>query len=225
LQDFIDERLSNSEIPQDSLAYEEIFRELQAIRVPIAFFTFDSPGKSACRMRNGNGNYVSVSCVRLFLRFEKDIDDTGIDRGDGNWSGRWSLTGRVRDLVNGALKRYAFPAGFVSVDALIHLDSLERIALLQIGKDCKRNVKELLEREISSLKISEIFWDGCRFTAAADSSCDVKRIPKRQIAEIRKAVSKILQSADTGRYCQNYAADVVVAGAKANLFHVSRDCD
>ena len=57
----------------------------------------------------------------------------------------------------------------------------------------------------------------------ANSNCDVKRIPKRQFAEIRKLVSKILQSADTGQYCQNYAVDVVVVGAKANLFHQFRE--
>jgi hypothetical protein len=197
---------------------------LLAKGIPIALFVFKNSEKSHCARKEHDGNVKSVPCLRLFLRFNEDLVAQGSVAKLGNWSDCWPMTDQVRELLNDRIAHYGFPSTFHSENTLITLDSLERLALLQIGKDCKPLVKSLLEREIPSLKIDEIYWNSARhFTAVTSSECPIKRIPKKSTISIQKSIQKILRSADVEGNCKDYYVTVELKPAKANLFHDVRE--
>ena len=107
---------------------------------------------------------------------------------------------------------------------MVTLDSLERIALIQIGKSSKNAVKILLERTVPSMIIEKIYWNGTGlFTAALASGCTVKRIPKKLKSTIQASVREILRSSDSARNCKAYNVSVVVKPHCTNTFHNIRE--
>jgi hypothetical protein len=224
MRKIIDTIQRTSPIPAESPAYGEIVDDLGDLNLPVAFFAFSSPEKSHCGRTDDDGNVTTVPFLRLFLKFNEDVAAQGAVAKNGNWNDCWPLTDRVRKLLNDRLTRHNYPDHFCSRHTLVTLDSLERLALLQIGKDCKPVVKVLLERTIPTLKIENIYWNsGHHYTAVVAHSCKIKRIPKKEMPKVQRAIAEILESADVEGNCQRYDVTVGIKTSNANTFHDVRE--
>lgn len=224
LRKSIDNLHRTSDIPVDSPTYVEILDDLRDLNLSVAFFVFLSPEKSHCGHTEDDGNVTTVPVLQLFLKFNDDVAAQGTVAKIGNWNDCWPLTDRLRKLINDRLIRHGFPSNYCSRKTLITLDSLERIALIQIGKDCKLMVKSLLERMIPTLEIGEIYWNsGHRYTAIVSPNCKISRIPTNELPKIQKAIADILRSADVDRNCEHYNVSIGIKPSTANPFHEIRE--
>jgi hypothetical protein len=80
VDDIIRDVADESDIAFSSDLYQEVACELSDIGLNLAFFVFTSRKHSSCA-RTLNGETESYPVITLYLRYDADLQQTGIERG------------------------------------------------------------------------------------------------------------------------------------------------
>lgn len=203
----IHELTDKSDIAFQSNIYEEIKDKLTNIGLKLAFFIFKTREHSFCS-RDLDGNHVSCPVLTLYLNYDADFRQTGIDRHNGNWDDKWAQTRTIRNALNEMLERYGFDNDFVSDDTLIFVQTREQIAFRQIGEDFTDEIKKLVCAEAAGVNVEGVYWNGTGYYVVMKDKADYKRVKKSVKAKVTKTLPKLLANADKGGYCQEYATNI-----------------
>jgi hypothetical protein len=224
---FVNETIRNSvresDIKEPSSAYEEIAAELTALGLNLAFFVFTNRGHSSSA-RSLDGKNLTCPLLTLYLKYDADFRQTGIDSHEGNWNDKWTHTRAIRDALNTILHRHGFDGDYVCKHTFIFVRSLEELAFREIGRNCKAAVRDLVRLEVPGAEVSHVFWNGSRYDVIMREKSDYKRVEHKAKAKLTKSVAKLLAKADKEEYCKTYNASLEFGHAGMNLFHfVSED--
>jgi len=213
-----------SEIDFNSVAYEEIARGLTDLGLNLAFFVFTSSDNSSTARTLKDGSTMSFPVLNLYLKHDDDFHQTGIDPHQGNWDGKWKQTVPIRNLLNTILEKFDFGSNNISDQTFVFVETLERVAFLQIGKQCKNAVKDLVCTEAPGVKVSEIFWTSTgKYHVIMKNKADCKRMKHSVKTKVTNALPQILKNADTNCYCQSYKAPIDFLYEEVNLFNIIRE--
>ena len=210
-----------SDIPYQSDVYEEISRKLAATRLNVAFFSFTSSSNSSSARRLA-GKSERCPVLTLYLKYDADFRQTGIDQRRGNWDDKWALTPTIRNILNGSLERLEFGSDYVSDHTFVFVRTLETHAFRQIGCDCKAAVRELVCAELPEAEVAHIFWNGSQYDVIMQDESGRKRGQAKK-TELAQAISGMLAQADKESLCQTYSVALEFGHGDANLFHLRRE--
>lgn len=220
----IGEHHRRSEIERGSQIYDEIFRGLTDLGLNLAFFVFASSRTSHCARTLEDGRPICLPVLTLYLKYDRDVGETGIDPHLGNWNDRWAQTAAARTALNAVLTRHNYGPEYISDHTFVFVDSLERIAFLELGKRCKSAVSDLVRESAPGVKIYRVYWTSDRiYHVILEEEGDLKRLKAKVKLNVERALPKILQQADTDRYCRSYDATIAFGDVKMNLFHLERE--
>ena len=205
-----------------SAIYEEISRELTYLGLNLAFFVFSTSGNSSCA-RTLDGSTSSCPALTLYLKYDVDFQQTGIDPHLGNWDDEWAQTRPIRDAVNAILRHHGFGNDYVSDHTFIFVHTLETLAFREIGRQCKGTVKKFVCDAAPGVVITHVFWNGHQYDVIVRDKADYKRVKHDVKAKVSKALAGILAAADDRRHCQCYNAVVKFGYTGMNLFPLFRD--
>lgn len=215
-----------SDIAATESIYAEIVERLVDMGLNLAFFVFKNSAHSSAARTLEDGSIKSVPSIMLFLRYDEDYRQIGIDPQQGNWRDGWVHTDTVRKSINVILEKHRYGDDYVSDRTYVFLTSLEGIAFYQIGSASKDAIHTLVSHEVH-LEPKYICWSsGREYHIIMRNKKDYQRVNETMKQQILKAVPDILAAADTGRYCQNYQVEIAWAyvGMKGlNLYGLSRE--
>lgn len=216
--------LNESEISVDSDVYKDLFAHLSEMGLNLAFLTFNSSRTSHCGRKMPDETSITCPVLNLYLKYDSDFQQTGIDPHSGNWGDAWSETLAVRDVLNGVLNRHDFSSSFLSEHTFIFFRfTREEIAFRQIGRFCKPDVKGLILAELPNVTVDHIYWIEKEYTVLLREKAQCKRVTDRIKSKIEKAMPSILAKADVKGYCMSY--DVTIAVTHVRSLHlISEDC-
>jgi hypothetical protein len=220
----IDELQCDTDLACHRDVYEEIARGLNRLGLNLAFFTFKCSSNSHAARTLEDGRTLSFPILKLYLKYDRDFRDTGIDHHLGNWGDEWAQTVPVRNALNMALNRHKRIEGYVSDRTFVFVDTRERIALLEIGKQCKPAVQDLICSLAPGVEVSRIFWTAERqYHAIMKDKGSYTRVKRGVKAKIEKALPQVLAKADVDAYCQNYSATIKFGFGEMNLMRLIRE--
>lgn len=213
-----------SQIEVGSEVYREIFSGLTGLNLNLAFFAFSSSAKSHAARMVKDGHPMPCAALTLYLRYEEDCRQNGVDAQMGNWNDAWVMTGEIRNVLNTAYRRYEITKEFASDHTFVFVDTLERIAFLQIGRQCKAAVSDLVSARAPGVEVSRVFWtSGRQFHVMMKDKTDYKRVKRAVATEVTKALPKILKDADVDGCCQSYDTQIEFGYLGMNDFHLVRE--
>jgi hypothetical protein len=219
----LDDLQRESDIARNSDAYDEISRVLNGLGLNLAFFGFTSASNSYAARTLEDGRTESFPILTLYLKYDDDFRQTGIDRHLGNWDDGWAQTVPVRKALNAVLDCRQDLRAYVSDGTFVFLDTRERVAFLEIGKQCKQAVRDQILSEAPGVEISHIFWTEQReYHAIMKDKTDYKRVKRDVKAKVGKALPALLAKADVNAYCRNYNATIQFGFLGMNLFDLIR---
>ena len=218
IRDLIDE----SDIASHSNVYEEVVHELTDIGLNLAFFVFETSERSSCA-RTLNGNTVTCPVLELYLKYDRDFRETGIDRHQGNWDDKWVRTRTVRDAFNTVLSRHGYGEGFVSGHTFVFVRTLEELVFHHIGRECKNAVRQLICAEAPGVEIAHVFWNGAQYDVIMRDKADYKRVKRKVKSKVAKALPKLLAKADKGGHCQAYNVTIEFGHTGMNFLPLMRN--
>ncbi|MFO0820817.1 MAG: hypothetical protein U1A77_22910 [Pirellulales bacterium] len=220
--DIIRKATNDSDIAFGSDLYTDIGRELTEIGINFAFFVFATSEHSSC-VRTLDGQTASCPVFTLYLKYDADFELTGIDPRNGNWDDKWPQTRTIRDAVNAILQRHGFGNHYVSDHTFIFVRTLEELAFIQLGCECKEAVQKLVCAEAPGISVTDVFWNGRQFDVILGEKADYKRMNRCVKAKLAKALPKLLSNADTSRNCQSYKATIKFGHTGMNLARLIRE--
>ena len=159
----------------------------------------------------------------MLFRSDADFERTGIDPRNGNWDDKWPQTRTIRDAVNAILQRHGFGNHYVSDHTFIFVRTLEELAFIQLGRECKEAVQKLVCAEATGIAVAGVFWNGRQFDVILGEKADYKRVNRSVKAKLAKALPKLLSNADTSRNCQSYNATIKFGYTGMNLACLIRE--
>lgn len=207
VDDIIRDVTAKSDIAFGSGVYQEIARELIDIGLNLALFVFATREHSSCA-RALDGKTETCPVLTVYLKYDADFVETGIDPHSGNWDDRWKRTQIVRDTLNLILRRHGFDNDYVSDHTFIFVRTLEELAFREIGRECKDAIKKLVCEEAPGVSVSYVFWNGYQFAVIMEDKSDYKRVKRKVKTKATNAIPKILAAADKDGCCQNYKASI-----------------
>jgi hypothetical protein len=220
----IDELQREGDIAPNSDAYHEISHVLSGLGLNRAFFVFTRADNSLAARKVEDGRSVAFPVLTVYLKYDDDFRQTGIDRRLGNWDDGWALTVPVRKALIGVLERHQDLRAEVSDRTFVFVDTRERVAFLRLGKDCKQAVRDLILREAPGVEVSRIFWTEARqYHAIMKDKLDYKRVKRDVKAKVGKALPALLAKADVNAYCRNYNATIEFGFHGLNPFNLIRE--
>lgn len=222
VEDIIRNLTDESDIAFRSDVFEEISRELIDTGLNLSFFVFSTSGHSSCKRTVDSGT-VSCPVLTLYLKYDADFLETGIDPHQGNWDDKWAQTRTVRDSVNTILLRHGFANDFVSEHTFVFLRTLEELAFVHVGRECKQAVKKLVCAEVPGITVTNVFWNGRQFDIILHDKSDYKRVKRNVKAKIANELPKLLAKADVSSYCQSYSATFEFGYTGMNLANLIRE--
>jgi len=222
VDDTIRNLTDKSDIAFRSDVFEEVSRELIDTGLNLAFFVFATSGHSSCA-RTVDGDTVSCPVLTLYLKYDADFWETGIDPHQGNWDDKWAQTRTIRNAVNTILLRHGFANDFVSDHTFVFLQTLEELAFVHVGRECKEAVKKLVCAEAPDVAVANVFWNGRQFDVILHDKGDYKRVKRNVKAKIAKELPKLLATADVSNYCQSYSATIEFGYTGMNLTNLIRE--
>ena len=222
VDDVIRDAASKSDIALGSDLYEEVARELSDIGLNLAFFVFTTKEHSSCA-RTVDGKTSPHPVLTVYLKYEADLQQTGIDRHHGNWDDNWAQTRTVRDALNAVLQRRRFGDAYVSYRTFIFVQTLEELVFREIGRECKNAVQQFICDQAPGVVVSRIFWNGQQYDVIMENKTDYKRVKHILDSKISGAIPGILASADHDRHCRSYAAGIRLGHSGMSLFHLIRE--
>ncbi|MCA9173999.1 MAG: hypothetical protein KDB14_05880 [Planctomycetales bacterium] len=197
MDDMIRDLTKESDIAFGSHLYQEVARRLVDAGLNLAFFAFTTREHSSCARTLDGDDTVSCPVLTLYLRYNADFRQTGIDPHHGNWDDKWAQTRTVRDALNAILQRHGLDNCYVSGRTFIFVRTLEELAFRQLGKECADEVKRLVIAEAPGVHVDGVYWDGAGYYVLMRDKADYKRVKRNVRANVTKAVPKLLASADT----------------------------
>jgi hypothetical protein len=219
IRDLTDE----SDIAFNGDVYQEIARGLTNIGLNLAFFVFKSSDHSHVARALEDGRTASFPSVTLYLKYDEDLRQTGIDRHRGNWDDEWGQTDRVRDAINVVLQRHNYGSDYVSERTFVFVATLEEIAFRDIGRECKNQVRDLVCAEAPGVDVTHVFWNGHQYYVIMRDKRDYQRVSPKVKDKIAKALPELLAASDTSGYCQAYKPTIEFGHTGMNLFTLMRD--
>ena len=207
VDDMIRDLTKESDIAYGSNLYREVARSLIDVGLNLAFFTFTSSEHSSSA-RTLDGDTVPCPVLTLYLRYNADFQQTGIDPHRGNWGDKWAQTRTVRSALNANLQGHGLDSDYVSDHTFVFVRTLEELAFRQLGKKCADEVKELVIAEAPGVHVDGVYWDGAEYYVLVRGKDDFKRVKRNVKANVTKAVSKLLANADTDGCCQGYRTTI-----------------
>lgn len=222
VDDVIRDVTNKSDIAIGSDVYAEITRELTGIGLNLAFFVFTTSEHSSAA-RTLDGKTATHPILTVYLKYDVDFQQTGIDPHHGNWGDKWAQTRTVRDALNAVLQRHGFDNGYVSDHAFIFVYTLEELVFREIGRECKNAVQEFICDEVPGVVVSRVFWNGQQYDVIMGNKTDYKRIKRNVKVKASKALPRILAAADIDAHCQSYKAVIEFGYSGMNLFHLTRE--
>jgi hypothetical protein len=207
VDDMIRDLTRESDIAYGSNLYQEVARRLIDFGFNLAFFAFTTSEHSSCA-RTLDGETVSCPVLTMYLRYNTDFQQTGIDPHHGNWDDKWAPTRTIRDALNGILQGYVLDNEYVSDHTFIFVLTLEKLAFQQLGDKCADGIKELVKTEAPGVHVDGVYWDGAEYYVLMRDKADYNRVKRNVKANVTKAVPKLLASADTDGYCQDYKTTI-----------------
>ncbi|MFH1301811.1 MAG: hypothetical protein ABIK07_12190 [Planctomycetota bacterium] len=222
VEDAIRNLIDESDIAFRSDVFEEVSRELIDTGLNLAFFVFATSGHSSCA-RTVDGVTASCPVLTLYLRYDADFRETGIDPHQGNWDDKWVQTRTIRDSFNTILLRHGFANDFVSAHTFVFLRTLEELAFVHVGRKCKQAVEKLVCVEAPGVAVANVFWNGRQFDVILHDKSDYKRVKRNVKAKIANELPKLLATSDVGSYCQSYDATIKFGYTGMNLANLIRE--
>ena len=207
VDDMIRDVTKESDIAYGSNLYQEIARRLIDFGLNLAFFAFTTSEHSSCA-RTLDGDIVSCPVLKLYLRYNADFQQTGIDPHHGNWDDRWAQTRTIRDALNATLHGHGRDNDYVSDHTFIFVQTLEELAFQQLGQECVDRIKELVITEAPGVHVDGVYWDGAHYYVLMRDKADYRRVKRNVKETVTKALPKILANADTDGYCQDYKTTI-----------------
>ena len=208
-QDLIQSITKQSDIALESDLYGEIIAALGQLELSIDFFHFTTKEHSSCS-RDLDGNLITCPILTLYLKYNLDFYKTGIDPHQGNWNDKWAHTQAIRETLNAILQCHHFDANYVSDYTFIFVHTLEELAFTHIGKECIKDIKQLIHTTSPGVKVDEVYWRGhdAIYYVLMKSKADYKRVKHDLKANITKAIPELLANYDKNGCCQNYKATI-----------------
>jgi hypothetical protein len=220
----IDELQLEGDIAHNSEAYDEISSALSSLGLNVAFFVFRRAENSLAARTLENGRTVSCSTLNLYLKYVDDFQQTGIDYHLGNWGDEWTQTVPVKKALNAVLVRHEDLRAYASDDTFVFVDTRERVAFLEIGKQCKQAVRDLICSEAPGVEVAHLFWAAQRrYYAVMKDKTDYKRVKRGVKARVGEALPALLAKADIDGYCRDYSATIEFGFSGMNLFPLIHD--
>jgi len=225
LEQVIRESAGEGDIPFGGEVYQDVARNLIDMGVNLAFFVFESSSSSAAARTLRSGEIVRCPSLTLYVKFDDDLRQTGIDPHRGNWDDQWNQTPAVRQALNSVLERHHFGSEFVSANTFVFVESREALAFRHIGSRCKSAVRDLVSALAPGVEVAHVFWNGSKYDVILRQKNDIRRVRGTVESEVSRALPRVLAAADEGRLCTNYRAAVEFGHIGMNLFHLEReDC-
>lgn len=134
--------------------------------------------------------------LTLYLKYDADSRETGIDPHHGNWGDEWKHTRTIRDGLNSILRRNGFDNTYVSEHTVILVRTLEDLVFRQIGQQCTDEIKKLVCAEAPGVHVDGVYWDGTEYYVLMRDKADYKRVKRNVKANVTKALPKLLANAD-----------------------------
>jgi hypothetical protein len=206
MDEMIRDITKESDIAYGSNLYLDVARRLTDIGLNLALFAFTTSEHSSCARRL---NEATVTCpvLTIYLRYNADFQQTGIDPHHGNWDDKWAETRSVRDTLNATLQSHGLDNDYVSDHTFIFVRALEELAFRRLGQECADGLKELVISEVPGVHVDGVYWDGAEYYVLMRDKAGYKRV-KRNAENLTKAVLKLLANADTNGYCQDYKTTI-----------------
>jgi len=225
LEKIIRHLTDESDIAFNGDVYNEIACGLTDIGLNLAFFVFKNSVHSHAARTLEDGRTMSFPSLMLYLKYESDFHQTGIDCHKGNWSDEWAQTGRVRNMVNTVLQRHKYGSECVSDHTFVFVDTLEKIAFRQIGRESRSTVLDLVCAEAPGVEVTHVFWNGETYHVIVREKGDYGRMKRTVKSKITKALPRLLAAADVDGCCKCYKATIEFGYTGMNLFNLIReDC-
>lgn len=207
VNDMIHDLTKESDIAYGSNLYQEVARRLIDVGLNLAFFAFATCEHSSCA-RTLDGDTVSCPVLTLYLRYNADFQQTGIDPHHGNWDDKWAQTRTIRDALNAILQGHGLDNDYVSDHTFIFVRTLEKLSFQQLGQECADGIKELVMTEAPGVHVDGVYWDGAEYCVLMRDKADYNRVKRNVKANVTKTVPKLLANADTDGYCQDYKTTI-----------------
>ena len=223
----LDKSIAELREGSDISASSEVYAEIEANLVPHWSRTSPSSCLRTVLIRTArtieDGQSKVFPELTLYLKYDEDFRQTGIDPRLGNWGDKWKQTDTVRDAVNAVLERHKYGSDYVSSRTFIFVASRERIAFRQIGLASKGIVRELVRSAAPDLEVAHIFWsDARKYHIIFQRREDCKR-GVHPVKATGEDAAKGAAAADEHNYCRSYEVEVELGHTGMNLWGLAHD--
>jgi len=199
--------ITKSEIAFGSTLYGEIYSALTDIGLNLAFFVFETSRRSSCA-RTLDGRTVSCPVLSLYLKYDGDFRQTGIDPHGGNWDDQWAQTRTIRAALNAILQRHGLGNTFLSDHTFVFVRTREELAFQRIGRDCKSAVQQLISAEAAGVSIDSIYWNGDQYDVLLRDKSHYDLVQGDVKTKVAQALPQLLAGVDEHHFCQTYDATI-----------------
>ena len=206
VDEMIRDLTKESDIPYGSKLYQDVTYRLTDFGFDLAFFAFQTSEHSSCARRLDDDT-VPCPVLTLYLRYNADFQQTGIDPHHGNWDDHWVETRTVRDALNATLQGHGLDQDYVSDHTFIFVRTLEELAFRRLGQACVDGIKELVISAAPGVHVEGVYWDGAEYYVLMRDKADYRRV-KRNVENFTKAIPTLLAKADTDGDCQDYKTKI-----------------